>query len=99
MRQFNQLTPMTKFPRTEWKGFAGDGCGGEEKIMNCPATKGNIRSFIKPHKFTISRESLCDSHREEGISESLGKVSSSMGGKGRSSREETEEDLMLKNES
>lgn len=96
MRQFNQLTPMTKFPRTEWKGFAGDGCRGEEKIMNCPATKGNIRSFIKPHKFTISRESRCDSHRQEGISESLGKVSSSMGGKGRSSREETEEDLMLK---
>lgn len=99
MRQLNQLTPMTKLPRTEWKGFTGDSCGGEEKIMNCPATKGNIPSFIKPHKFTISRESRCDSHKEEGISELLGKVSSSMGGKGRSSREETEENVMLKNES
>lgn len=74
MKQCNQLTPVIKLPRAEWKGFTGDSCGGEEKIMNCPATKGNISSFMEPHKFTISRESHCDSRTEEGISELLGKV-------------------------
>lgn len=76
-RQSNQSARVNDNRRASqggWVCVRGGGGRGGRGIMNYPLSKGSKPFFMKPHKLTISPESHCDSHREEGTPESSGNV-------------------------